>query len=215
MKDTSTKDISAYSKCAESDISKLCALWNRYSDAFQGKFREARRGRLPKEQANLMKEALSRLLYVNRAMEELWLDGEQIHPGTRKCSDKDQGTQKWIADTSSHLQNCGHVWPDEPLIQRVLDSNKAGSERFVEELREKLQRRKHTILNNNYVGAEDGENGVRWPPGRQMEEKTTKVLTKKTGSDVEFKTSPPSSMTDTLWDGKGNRISERNLTLMT
>ncbi|KAF8422004.1 hypothetical protein EV426DRAFT_607132 [Tirmania nivea] len=196
LKETTTKDISAYSKCAESDIAKLCALWNEYSEAFEEKFREARKERLPKQQANLMKEELSRLLFISKAMEKVWLDGGQMHPEIRKCSDKDEGIRRWIADTSSHLQNNRRVRPDKTLMQNVLDANKAASESFVEELRERIQRRKHAILNNNYVEAEDGEKGMRRPRCRQIEERTTRILTKNTGSYVEFSTSPPSSMTD-------------------
>ncbi|RPB28381.1 hypothetical protein L211DRAFT_864981 [Terfezia boudieri ATCC MYA-4762] len=208
LKETSTKDVSAYSKCVESDIAKLCDLWNEYSEAFEEKFRQARRERLPKQQANLMKEELSRLLYVSRAMEKVWLDGEQKHLETRKCSDKDEGIKRWIADTSSHLQNDRRVRLEKTLMQKVLEANKAASERFVEELRERLQRRRHAILNNNYVEAEDFEKGADRPRGRQMQEQTTRVLKKKTSPEVEFSTSLPTPMTDSLWDGEGNRVSE-------
>jgi len=208
LKEASTKDVSAYSKCAESDIAKLCSLWNEYSEAFEEKFRGARRERLPKQQANLMKEELSRLLYISKAMEKVWLGGEQTQPETRNCSDKEEGIKRWIADTSSHLPNDGRVRPDKALMKNVLDANKAASGRYAEELREKLQRRKHAILNNNYVEAEDGEKEVRQPRRRQMEERATRVLTKNMGSVVDFSTSPASSRTDSLWDDEGNRVSE-------
>lgn len=195
LKETTTKDITAYVKCTETDVAKLCTLWNDYSQAFEEKFKHARREQLPKQEANLMKEELSRLLYISKAMEKVWLSTDQA-AGKAACSEKNEGIKKWIADTASHLTHREtRTGLDKQLMQKVLDENKNTAAKFVSALRERLERRKDAILNNNYVETEECERIVSH--------------CKKTGTEMESGKSQPSSLVDSVWgDGENKHQSE-------
>lgn len=195
LRETSIKDVTAYEKCTETDISRLWSLWNEYSEMFEEKFREARKEKLPKRQANLMKEELSRLLYVSKAMEKVWLNTE----GT----EKDEGIRKWIADTTAYLPNNTHHQMGNSLMRKILAENKTVAERFGEDLRAKLERRKYAILNNNYV-QEDCEKFIRrhCPSNEQGVERYDRI----TEIETNFGNSPPpSSKNNSVRDGEENK----------
>ena len=149
LAETTKKDVTAYDKCTETDISKLCFLWNTHSQHFKAKFDETRG--YPKQAANLMKEELSRLLYISIAMEKVCLEAEKFATG--KASDKEEGLKKWIAATA-HFTTAGNNCfnrVEETWTQKVLAESKLIAARIAAELKERLDRRKHQILHNNYV----------------------------------------------------------------
>ena len=198
LRETSIKDVTAYEKCTETDISRLWSLWNEYSEMFEEKFREARREKLPKRQANLMKEELSRLLYVSKAMEKVWLNAEKAK--FFRGTEKDEGIRKWIADTTAYLPNNTYHQTDNSSMRKILEENKSVAERFGEDLRAKMERRKHAILNNNYV-QEGCEKFIRRhsPSAEQGAGKIAEI-------ETNFGNSPPaSSKNDSLCDGEENK----------
>ncbi|KAI5808931.1 hypothetical protein DFH27DRAFT_522322 [Peziza echinospora] len=145
------KDRTAYARCTEDHIPNLCYLWNLYSELFRERFRET--FGFPKKGANLMKEELSRLLQISKAMERAWLAEKSKRSGSiRKSNERDEGIKKWIAATAAHISNHSEsINEEDASMKQALEENEAAAKRMTEDLRERMGRRKDIILNANYV----------------------------------------------------------------